>query len=98
MSYCLYSLADAQIDPLWDSVAGRDVADLRACENEDLPLFQEIRRRGASREAPLLLSTLKALADGQVLLRDGRVVDAQGHTAPPLDLSAAVETATNPTV
>ena len=37
------------IDPLWQA-AEAAIAELRVSPGEDLPLFQEIRRRGATRE------------------------------------------------
>jgi phosphoribosylglycinamide formyltransferase-1 len=98
ISFCLYSLRDAQIDPLWDAVNGRDLADIRAQSGEELPLFQEIRRRGATREAPLLLATLAALAEGRLHLQGGDVVDAARRPAPALDLSTTVDVARDPTV
>jgi phosphoribosylglycinamide formyltransferase-1 len=93
LSFCTYSLHDEAIDPLWDAIAGRDVADLRAAEGEELPLFVEIRRRGVVRETPLLLQTLAALAAGRIRLAGGRVVDAAGREAPPLDLTTPVDEA-----
>lgn len=93
ISSCLYGLHDQVIDPLWSAVEGRDVAELRSHEGEELPLFQEIRRRGAERETPLLLATLHALAQGRIRLVEGRVEDGQGHPSPPLDLTDEVEQA-----
>jgi phosphoribosylglycinamide formyltransferase 1 len=91
LAYCRYGLRDNQIDPLWDDVDGRDVATLRAGPDEELPLFREIRRRGAEREVPLLISTLAALASGCLRIVDGVPVDAAGNPAPALDLSEEVE-------
>jgi len=51
---------------------------------EETPLFQEIRRRGATREPPLIVETLRALAEGRA--------DPSGEH-PPLDLTAHVEVA-----
>src|SRR5262249_33393998 len=47
VSFCTYSLRDASIDPLWQEVGSRSLPELRQASGEDLPLFNEIRRRGA---------------------------------------------------
>jgi phosphoribosylglycinamide formyltransferase-1 len=98
VSFCTYSLRGEGIDQLWDAISGRDVAQLRAEAGEDLPLFVEIRRRGAARETPLLLATLAALAEGKVRLREGDVVNADGHQTAPLDLTQLVDEAISRTV
>jgi phosphoribosylglycinamide formyltransferase-1 len=93
LSYCTYSLRGDGIDPLWAAIAGRDPARLRTEEGAELPLFVEIRRRGITREAPLLLATLASLADGRLRLSQGRVVDAWGRETSPLDLTTMVDAA-----
>lgn len=82
LSYCRYSIRDAAIAPLWQAIAGRRLEELRRQEGEELPLFREIRRRGATREAPLLLTTLASLARGALSVEP---------SAPPLDLSDEVD-------
>jgi phosphoribosylglycinamide formyltransferase-1 len=47
-------------------------------EIEDSPLFREIRRQGVRRELPLLVMTLKALAEGRVRIERGKVLNAEG--------------------
>lgn len=83
LAYCTYSLRDAAIAPLWEAIADLPVERLREEEGEALPLFMEIRLRGAMREPPLLIETLRALAE-----RGG---DPRPLLAEPLDLTAAVE-------
>ncbi len=98
VSFCTYSLRGEGIDPLWSAVAGRSAAELRNEESEALPLFVEIRRRGAMRETPLLLETLAALAEGRVRLPEGEIVDAGGRASAPLDLTRLVDAAIGRTV
>jgi folate-dependent phosphoribosylglycinamide formyltransferase PurN len=93
LSFCTYSLRDDQINPLWTAIKGRGVAEVRAEQGESLPLFAEIRRRGAQRETPLLLATLAALATSQIQVAGGRVLDERGTEVAPLDLSNEVDTA-----
>jgi len=68
VTYCTYPLRGANIDLLWRGVEGRSVADLRDSEGDENALFREIRRRGAARELPLVVETLRALADGRLRL------------------------------
>ncbi len=90
LSFCRYSLSDLAIDALWQQENSCDVDLLRRDPGEDLPLFREIRRRGAERETPLLLATLSALASGLIELRP----TARGDALPaPLNLSNEVEQA-----
>lgn len=92
LSFCTYSTQDDGIAPLWQDIEGRDLADLQASEGEELPLFGEIRRRGAAREAPLMIATLEALALGHIhLARD--LTEADESPAQPLDLTQQVDSA-----
>jgi len=93
ISFCRYSLRDEGIDPLWTAARAQAAETLRSEQGEDLALFQEIRRRGASRETPLLLATLAALASRSLRLVDGRPVTADGAPVAALDLTDEVERA-----
>ncbi|HZQ35814.1 MAG TPA: formyltransferase family protein [Dehalococcoidia bacterium] len=62
VAFCTYPLHDPEIDPLWASVMGQSIAQLKAGAGEELPLFKEIRRRGAAREPILIVETLRAVA------------------------------------
>ena len=73
VTYCTYSLRGPTIDLLWRAVEHRNISDIRDAAGESLPLFQEMRRRGAARELPLVVETLRALADGRLRL-DGEVI------------------------
>ena len=73
VTYCTYSLRGPTIDLLWRAVEHRNISDIRDAAGESLPLFQEMRRRGAARELPLVVETLRAMADGRLRL-DGEVI------------------------
>ena len=92
-SYVSFPVRGGDFDALWADVEGRDLAALRAEHGEALPLFQRIRQEGIRRERPLLLETLKALADGRLRIAHRRVVDPAGAPAPGLNLNAEVEQA-----
>ena len=79
ITYYSFSLTGPTFDPLWEQVGDRSVEELKATHSEDLPLFQRIRSEGMKRELPLLMATLRALAEGRVSLREGKVVNAQGR-------------------
>lgn len=91
IAFCTYSLHDEQIEPLWRAAEQQEARPLRLDPGEDLPLFLDIRRRGAMRETPLLLATLGALARRQIRLSDGRLLDASGLPTGPLNLSTEVD-------
>jgi len=84
VSYCTYSLRGEGIDGLWERSSTPPHEQLWSPAAEETPLFQEIRRRGATREPPLIVETLRALAEGRA--------DPSGEH-PPLDLTAHVEVA-----
>ena len=94
VAYCTFPIAGGHFDPLWREAAGRSVPDLQAQYGnygEGLPLFQEIRHAGMLRERPLVVESLKACAQGRVLIKDGRVLDAYGVPLSGLDLTQQIE-------
>ena len=93
VTYVTFPIRGAGFDDLWAEVDGVTVAELQARFGEDLPLLQAIRREGVIRERPLLLETLKALAEGRVRVVEGAVVDAGGRPVAPLCLNGEVERA-----
>lgn len=94
VGYSLFPIRDAASEPLWRETEDRDLDALIATEGEENPLFQEIRRRGSLREMPLVVETLRAIADGSLRVEGGRVLDAGGRELPRgLDLTDAVEAA-----
>jgi folate-dependent phosphoribosylglycinamide formyltransferase PurN len=83
VSFCRYPIAGPDMAPLWaEAMAlGDDVSD---ADLEATRLFQEIRRRGVLSERPLMVETLRAIAEGRLH------VPPQG---PPADLTADVDRA-----
>ncbi|HLZ70475.1 MAG TPA: formyltransferase family protein [Dehalococcoidia bacterium] len=63
LAYCTYPLRGPEIDPLWAGTAGQPLERLKVETGEELPLFAEIRRRGALREPILIVETLRAAAE-----------------------------------
>jgi phosphoribosylglycinamide formyltransferase 1 len=93
VTFCTYSIRGAQFDNLWGEVENRSLDDIKAAEGETNALFAEIRRNGVAREIPLIVETIRAFADGQVRIRDKRVVDGSGSPVAAFDLTAEIESA-----
>ena len=94
LSYCTYPIRGPEFDDLWTEIEDVPIRQLIS-EGEEQPLFRAIRRHGAIREAPLLIETLKSLADGRIRIHNGRVVDEQLVETDGLSLDKEVECALN---
>ncbi len=86
VSYCTIPITGTCFDRGWQELEGRDLDEVRATRGEELPLFQRIRQTQYRREPYLVFETLRAMAEGRVVVRDGTVLDSQGNT-----LSAATQ-------
>ena len=93
VSYVTFPIRGTGLDELWAAVDRAPVEELQASHGEDLPLLQAIRRLGVVRERPLLLETLRALADGRLRIAGQQVVDGDGLPMAPLCLNGEVEAA-----
>jgi folate-dependent phosphoribosylglycinamide formyltransferase PurN len=91
VTYCIYPIRGADMEPLWNQVEGHSVEEIQASEGEGNALFQEIRRRGVAREIPLVVETLRAFADGRVRIHDKQVVNASGERIEGYDLTEVIE-------
>lgn len=84
VSYFEIPLRGEAFDPLWEAIRDRPMEEVRRSE-EGRRLFWLIREEEERREVSLLLLTLKALAEGRIAIRGGRV-----HPSP-LDLTREVD-------
>jgi folate-dependent phosphoribosylglycinamide formyltransferase PurN len=91
VTYCTYPIRGGSIDLLWRNAEARDVAEIRASDGENFPLFQEIRRRGAAREIPLAVETLRAFADGRLRIADGAPMAGGTRIVGGFDLTPEIE-------
>ncbi|OGO46809.1 MAG: hypothetical protein A2W34_01570 [Chloroflexi bacterium RBG_16_64_32] len=91
VAYCTYPIRGPAFDELWRQVEERGVAAIKAEDGEESALFQEVRRQGVARELPLVVETLRAFAKGRVIVRDKRVLDAQGREIAGYDLTHQIE-------
>ena len=88
LAYCSYPIRGPRFDPHWAAIEGVDTGWLIKDQGEDLPLFQAIREAGLLRERPLLVETLRAVADGRL---DTEAAAREGCA--PVDLTEVVERA-----
>jgi len=77
VAYCAFPIRGEPFDPYWQ-------------EGDKDMLFQLIRQHELAREFPLIISTLKALSQGEISITGGKVIDAQGKTINGYDLSEKV--------
>ncbi|MEE9201746.1 MAG: formyltransferase family protein [Dehalococcoidia bacterium] len=91
VAFCRFSLRGGAFDPLWQEAAGQSVAQIKATQGEAHPLFRLIRREGLRREFPLILATIRLLAQGGVKIEGGQVVDQRRAAIPGYDLTGEVE-------
>ncbi|MEX2599870.1 MAG: formyltransferase family protein [Dehalococcoidia bacterium] len=93
ISYARFSLRGERLDTLWRQADGQPVPALQATQGEQHPLFAAIRAEGVRREPLLLLETLKSIANGEVVIRGGSVLDGTGAPITPYDLTQQVDAA-----
>ena len=86
---CRYAIRGEGFDALWSALRDPNALDDAAIESS--ALFGRIREAQMACEAPLLVSALQAFAGGRMRALPGRIVDANGRDAPPLDLTSDVE-------
>jgi phosphoribosylglycinamide formyltransferase-1 len=91
VTYCTYPLRGATIDLLWRGVENRTVEEIRSTDGESNALFQEIRRRGAARELPLVVETLRAFADRRLRFDGGRILAGDTRIVGGFDLTPEIE-------
>ncbi len=84
LSTCRFPTHGPATSAEWSALAGKDAAEIRASEGEDNSLFKAIRQAGLERERPLVVETLKAIAEGRISLDDA-------EDRPAIDLSGEVE-------
>jgi len=78
VSYCLFSIKGEPFAEYWRK------------EDKDM-LFRLIRQHELVREFPLITLTLQSLSRGEVSIKNGRVIDAQGKSISGYNLSSKVD-------
>ena len=95
ITYCTFAIRGEGFDPLWDDLerklTQKRMGDIIEDEGEGNPLFMEIRRQGMRREVPLMVYTLKTLAEGGVRVMEGKIVNEKGEEVGPILLNDGIE-------
>ena len=86
VSYGTVPIAGRSFAPHWEKLVRQDLGQVQAEQGEEFPLFKLIRQAQYQREPYLLFETLRAVALGQVILKEGQVLDREGN---PLSHTAA---------
>ena len=79
ISHCTVPITGEDFARHWSELSGRDLGQVKDSQGEDHPLFQLIRQAEYRKEPYLLSETLRAVADGKVLIKDGQVLDPLGR-------------------
>ncbi|MSQ15849.1 MAG: phosphoglycerate transporter [Dehalococcoidia bacterium] len=90
-TYCTFPIVGGEFDPLWTGIQDSKTDELKAQSGERLPLFKLIRQHGVDRELPLIVTTLRAFAEGRVKIKGGAVLDTAGKPLQGYDLTAEIE-------
>lgn len=90
LTYCQYSIRGGVFDPWWADWE-KTVRAGKSDRGNPPRLFHQIREAGVRREAPLLVETLRALADGRIRIAGEGVYRAGERLEDGLSLSSEVE-------
>lgn len=78
ITFCTFPLRDQSIDQLWEkheqALRQKGLDRIIQEEGANNPLFKEIRERGAIRELPLIVQTLKAFSEGKIQIENHQVL------------------------
>ncbi|MGQ9638236.1 MAG: phosphoribosylglycinamide formyltransferase [Thermodesulfobacteriota bacterium] len=95
ITFVTFPIVGGKFDPLWkdleSKVKDHSLDELIQEEGERNSLFQEIRIEGVKRELPLLVMTLKAIAEGRVRIGKGKVFDERGKERSGICLNQELE-------
>lgn len=95
ITFVTFPIVGGKFTPLWEDLESKlkdqSLDELIKKEGEGNPLFREIRIEGVKRELPLLVMTLKALADHRVRVKEGKVFNEKGEETTGICLNQEVE-------
>jgi phosphoribosylglycinamide formyltransferase-1 len=93
VTYCAFSIRGKPFDQHWSDIAGLSISEVQKHDGENNPLFMAIRKHGAARELPLIISTIKAFSEGKVRIEGGKIIDSKGKIITAYDLTQDVDKA-----
>jgi len=91
VTYCTFPIRGEPFDTYRRQVESRTVEEVKREEGENNPLFRLIRQHGASRELPLIVSTIRAFSEGAIKIANKAVVDAGGLRIDGYDLTPEID-------
>jgi folate-dependent phosphoribosylglycinamide formyltransferase PurN len=95
ITYCTFPLRGQSINPLWENLERtlekQSIDQIIHEEGENNPLFKEIRRRGAIRELPLIVQTLKTFSEGKIIIDSHQVLVDNNVQQKPYCLTEQIE-------
>jgi len=99
LTYCGFPIRGEGYDELWNNMheklKTKTIAEIKAEEGEKEPLFAMIRKNGAKRELPLIVSTIRQFADGKLKMKDQKAYCNGTLLNGPFDLSIDVNNSMN---
>ena len=90
ISYCTYPIVGDQFDQHWSDANRMSINELKR-SGEKQVLFRLIREAGLIRERPVIVATLRLLASGEVVVRDGQALGINGKPIKANDVTREVE-------
>jgi phosphoribosylglycinamide formyltransferase-1 len=95
ISYFEFPIRGPGFDSLWsrleEKLKSKSISGIKAAEGESEPLFARIREEELAREFPLLIYTIREVAAGRIVLREGRVIVGGKPVSGGVDLSDFIE-------
>jgi phosphoribosylglycinamide formyltransferase-1 len=97
VTYCSFSIQGGAWYPMWEQfeheLQRSSLEDIKESFGESQPLFARIRNEGVKREFPLIVQTIRSLAEGEISIKDFQLYDRAGSKlAGPYDLTDAIVT------
>jgi phosphoribosylglycinamide formyltransferase-1 len=91
LTYCGFPIRGEGYDELWEKMhlklKTRTIEQIKAEEGENEPLFAMIRKNGAKRELPLIVSTIEQFAGGNLKMVGQKAFYGNEPLSGPFDLS-----------
>lgn len=96
ITFCHFPIRGETFKPLWQEMERRlgkeSLREIAEKEKENNPLFEAIRKHGVVREFPIVIVTIKALAERRIKIKNGKVVDSEDRVLEGgYDLSKEIE-------
>lgn len=95
ISYCGFGIRGDGYDELWNGMNTKlkdhSLSEIMDSEGVNEPLFKKIREDGAKRELPLVVSTIKKFADGDIEMIDKQLYHKGKRLNGPFDVSEDVD-------